>query len=453
MTKTRRRVVYRLGTASPCWWLTCLCAGIVTVVACLGATAALAQTVSNYPCAGCITDVPPGYNPARPAPVLITLHGDEGSPSYISSIWDPVGEQAGTIVVNLQCPASLGCPGSWWAWLESYGNYDDAWIGRQVDQVQATYPIDSSREYLTGWSGGADYLGWYALAHANQYAAAALVAGGVPYQSWCPSAPLPTYFLMGSDDFRYQSGQPSAVKSILDQCGSPTMLTVLPSADHSGTIAALSNAGYARAILGWMEQHSRGASSPGGGGTSTPPASGPPSPSATLPSGGALFTGVAEAGSAPVAPGAFGAYRVNQAVRVCGTAQDGELLGASGALSGSPNSTYTVHGPWKVQVPYGEAVALAKRYPAGESGRRKNANDIPCLVATSVAFEAGNAWLTWVRNAGSVHISTVGYSSENLGWFRCVGQSLPGPRGVAQEVCRKHTRYGSIVSAFKVYKK
>ena len=58
-----------------------------------------------------------------------------------------------------------------------------------------------------------------------------------------------------------------------------------------------------------------------------------------------------------------------------------------------------------------------------------------------------------MRNAGSVHISTVGYSSETLGWFRCVGQSLPGPRAVAQEVCRKHTRYGSIGSAFKVYKK
>ncbi len=202
--------------------------------------------------------------------LLVALHGDEGNPSYVSSVWDPVGDQLDAIVFSPECPQALGCAGSWWGWLES-GTYNDAWLGQQVDQVEARYNIDRNREYLTGWSGGADFLGWYALAHADRFAAAAFVVGGVPYYQQCPAQPLPAYFLMGANDFRYASGQPAQVQGILNACGDPTQLTVLPGEDHSGTIAALTSQQYAMTIFTWLEQYSRG------GATGTTPSSPPPS--------------------------------------------------------------------------------------------------------------------------------------------------------------------------------
>lgn len=262
----------RQRRASRNTWLRAICSVASALWLLIGPASTTASTISNFPCPGCVLSVPPDYNPAHPAPLLIALHGDEGDPTYISSVWDPVGEQAGAIVLSPECPRALGCAGSWWGWLES-GTYDDAWLGAQVDQVEASYHVDRTREYLTGWSGGADFLGWFALAHSDRFAAAAFVVGGVPYYQQCPAKPLPGYFLMGSNDFRYASGQPGQVQAILDACGDPTQLTVLAGLDHSGTIAALSSQNYATTLFRWLEQYSRGGAS--GNGT-TPSSSGLP---------------------------------------------------------------------------------------------------------------------------------------------------------------------------------
>jgi poly(3-hydroxybutyrate) depolymerase len=164
-----------------------------------------------------------------------------------------------------QCPTALGCrferPGgatnSWWGWLQYSGTYDEAWLGRQIDRVVAAYHVDAAREYSAGWSGGADYLGWYALRHARRFAAAAFVGGGVPYVTGCPAGGLPAYFLDGAADPRFQSGQPERVRRVLASCGSETRLVVLPAADHTATLSAVQSGGYASRIVRWFGRHPR----------------------------------------------------------------------------------------------------------------------------------------------------------------------------------------------------
>jgi len=220
----------------------------------------------NWPCTGCIVSVPATYNPRIPTALLVALHGDEGISTYIANTWMPVTQKANVILFAPQCPTSLGCrfstgngtyTNSWWGWLQYSPTYDDAWIANQVRLIEAKYDIDRAREYITGWSGGADYLGWYALTHTSRFPAANFVVGGVPYTEGmgCPSRKLAAYFLMGSNDFRYQSGQPSQVQQILSSCGDPTKMVVLAGADHQGTIDALSSEGYAKTILSWMMSH------------------------------------------------------------------------------------------------------------------------------------------------------------------------------------------------------
>lgn len=222
-----------------------------------------AGTQDNWPCTGCIVSVPQTYNPHIPTALLVALHGDEGFPSLIASAWMPITQQENVILFAPECPPDKGChacvngdcSNSWWYWFQSPGVYDDAWLGQQVMTIEKSYNIDRAREYITGWSGGADFLGWYALAHASRFAAANFVVGGVPYFQSCPSRKLAAYFLMGSDDFRYLSGQPSQVQEILQRCGDDTVMTVIPGGNHDSTIGALSSDGYALKILKWLMTH------------------------------------------------------------------------------------------------------------------------------------------------------------------------------------------------------
>lgn len=215
------------------------------------------RVLYNWPCDGCVVVLPSKVKPRQP--LLVALHGDEGDPSLVASVWGPVTAARGVVLFAPQCPTSEGCrfangastTNSWWGWLQA-GQYDDGWIARQTQAVERRFKVDKRREYLEGWSGGADFLGWYALRHADRFAAAAFVAGGVPYTSTCPARPLPAIFLAGDQDFRTASGQPAQVRQILGSCGSPTAELDAQNADHQATIMSLQSQSYAPQILRWL---------------------------------------------------------------------------------------------------------------------------------------------------------------------------------------------------------
>ena len=220
----------------------------------------------NWPCSGCVVSIPSTYRAGEPSAILVALHGDEGTSALIANSWETAAQRANVILFAPQCPTNRGCrlqngtvgfTNSWWGWLQSSKGYDDRWIGQQVAKIGSKYNIDRAREYLTGWSGGADYLGWYALRHAAQFAAVAFVAGGVPYTGTCPSRRMAAYFLMGATDFRYLSGQPSQVRDILRRCGESTRLVVFRGADHGMTASAISSRSYGTKILNWLLGHTR----------------------------------------------------------------------------------------------------------------------------------------------------------------------------------------------------
>ena len=219
---------------------------------------------SGWPCSGCIVEVPSGYRRVRPASLVILLHGDEGAPGSIASVFGPVAAGRNVIVFAPHCPVALGCrfangadgtTSSWWGWLQYGRTYDDGWLGRQISRVESTYAINRHSEYLIGWSGGADYLGWYALQDSSRFAAVAFVAGGVPYHASCPATHLAAYFLLGGRDPRYLTGQPLAVRSIFARCGDATKVVVIPGQDHEGTMFSLSTSGYATSLLDWLLRH------------------------------------------------------------------------------------------------------------------------------------------------------------------------------------------------------
>ena len=95
--------------------------------------------------------VPVKIHPARPAPVVLLLHGAGGDAPGTLPILRAQADLAGAVVV---VPESRG--GTWDVIGGGYGP-DVAFIDRAMEQVFARYAVDPARIAVAGFSDGASY--------------------------------------------------------------------------------------------------------------------------------------------------------------------------------------------------------------------------------------------------------------------------------------------------------
>lgn len=124
--------------------------------------AAPGQQVRSYAIAGLGSGtqkvylyIPPGYNPAYPAPLVLALHGTAGSmaDSYAQNVrntWQNVAASRGFIVA---APVANGPSGSWTdPWSTPPNDY--TFFAALMADLRAAYNIDDSRVLLWGFSAG-----------------------------------------------------------------------------------------------------------------------------------------------------------------------------------------------------------------------------------------------------------------------------------------------------------
>ena len=196
-----------------------------------GGTGGPAGEQLGWPCASCRIDAPNSAS-SRPTPLLVALHGDEGTSEYIYDAYRPHARDAGWLLVSLECPRDQGCwSGSWYEWEDGPG-HDWGWLGEQVDAVEAAYDVDRDAVYLTGWSGGAQYLGRYAVRFDERYAGVAYIGGGLPgWNATCPGCAIPAYFLIGSRDFLLDSAE--EMQAFLEGCAHEVRWDERPGRPHA----------------------------------------------------------------------------------------------------------------------------------------------------------------------------------------------------------------------------
>jgi len=95
--------------------------------------------------------VPDGLDPAKPAPLIVALHGAGGIASHIVDLVAPQAQQHGIIVL---APESRGQ--TWDVIRGGYGP-DVAFIDRALATVFGIHPIDHARIAVAGFSDGASY--------------------------------------------------------------------------------------------------------------------------------------------------------------------------------------------------------------------------------------------------------------------------------------------------------
>ena len=113
--------------------------------------------------------VPGSYDPSRPAPLVVTIHGFAQWPAHQMQIthWNDLADEYGFIVVY---PAGTGFPLRWRivGGSSSEGNpmQDVTFISDLISQLEAEYNIDPTRIYANGLSnGGGMSFQWPAPSH------------------------------------------------------------------------------------------------------------------------------------------------------------------------------------------------------------------------------------------------------------------------------------------------
>jgi polyhydroxybutyrate depolymerase len=144
--------------------------------------------------------VPPKYDRATPAPLVISMHGAALWPAaqMKMSQWNEVADEQGFIVVY---PSGTGFPRIYpmeGAALKA----DVRFISDLIDTLEASYNIDPTRIYADGFSNGGGMAFALSCTLPDRIAAVGMVAGAqlLPW-SWCTdSRPVPMIAFHGTAD-------------------------------------------------------------------------------------------------------------------------------------------------------------------------------------------------------------------------------------------------------------
>lgn len=194
-----------------------------------------------------LLQLPAGYNPDTTGgyPLILFLHGsgERGDSLPLVKAWGPprIAAEKGLpfIVISPQCPAN-----EWWTSLLHP-------LSQLLDQVIATYKVDTSRIYLTGLSMGG--FGTFSMAqmYPHYFAAIAPVCGGGTPGLADFSMNLPTWIFHGEVDEVVPVENSELMFKALQEAGADVKLTVFPGVNHDSWIPAYNQSG----LFEWFLKH------------------------------------------------------------------------------------------------------------------------------------------------------------------------------------------------------
>ena len=157
--------------------------------------------------------VPKSYDPAKPTPLVISLHAFALWPAAQREIsgWNTLADEHGFIVVY---PAGTGMLAKMWR-MEPEEDLlaNVGFIADLIDNLEATYNIDATRIYANGFSNGGGMSFVLACALSDRLAAIGTVAAAqvLPWSRCAGGPPMPVIVLHGdADRIVPYTGGPSA---------------------------------------------------------------------------------------------------------------------------------------------------------------------------------------------------------------------------------------------------
>ncbi|NND72937.1 MAG: hypothetical protein HKN43_15285 [Rhodothermales bacterium] len=149
--------------------------------------------------------VPPSYDPAVPAPIIVAFHG-QGSDSkdmQSKTDLDAAAGGIGAIVAYLDDLTGDWAEGCDCAQADALGVDDVGFAGAVIDEITASYNIDSRRVYAVGFSIGGLFAQRIACDSSSRFEGVVSIAStmSVPLSTNCaPSDPVKVTVVLGSQD-------------------------------------------------------------------------------------------------------------------------------------------------------------------------------------------------------------------------------------------------------------
>jgi pimeloyl-ACP methyl ester carboxylesterase len=173
-------------------------------------------------------NVPSNYTATQAIPLLLALHGDEGTPDYIYSAFKSLQQSSKGAYILVAPKAPFG-GGSWYQATTQHTDF----VNTVISTVLGLYNIDQDRLWITGWSGGSTFGSYYAIKRQDILAAVVLHMGGGGGGAYSPpagSCKIPVRFVIGDQDFLYSLAQP--FYNTLKQNGHDVVWIELPGVGH-----------------------------------------------------------------------------------------------------------------------------------------------------------------------------------------------------------------------------
>jgi polyhydroxybutyrate depolymerase len=232
--------------------LTLLVMGLPITLALLGMLAFLVANRTNGSLVSSgkrrkyLLHVPRNYDPTKPAPLVISIHGYAEWPAHQMQIsrWNELADREGFLVVY---PCGTGFP-LHWRTHEAPGSDSDPildvrFISDLIDKLERTYNIDPARIYANGLSNGGGMSFVLSADLSERIAAIGMVSGAYFYswEAYHPSRPVPAVIFHGTADqvVPFQGGPsrvfdlpfpcvPQWVETLAQRNGCPGVVESLP---------------------------------------------------------------------------------------------------------------------------------------------------------------------------------------------------------------------------------
>jgi len=157
--------------------------------------------------------VPKSYDPARPTPLVISMHGGGlwGAAQMEVSQWNVVADEQGLLVVY-PSGAGGGGPRAWHVGAAGGDKSarDVRFIAELIDTLRSSYRIDPTRIYADGLSNGGGMAFLLSCTMSDRIAAVGLVASAqfLPWSGCKGQRPVPMIAFHGTEDrfTRYHGG-------------------------------------------------------------------------------------------------------------------------------------------------------------------------------------------------------------------------------------------------------
>jgi len=174
----------------------------------------------------CLFSVPRDYDPARPWPLLVALHGYGSGAEPFHDLWSTTASEAGFVLVTPQ-GEERAREGYGWSWGERAGDV----VGSSIDYLRRRVHIDPARISLIGFSQGGMLARRLALEHPRHFHGLALL--GTPFRDSIPPGSLEGIRIyIGRGELEPDLDEARRAAATWRQDGCATHLAVYPGIGH-----------------------------------------------------------------------------------------------------------------------------------------------------------------------------------------------------------------------------